>query len=741
MRSNKNKIILGIIILIIATIVAFAPILQNNFINYDDPGYLTKNVNVQSGLNFKSIKWAFSTSSESNWHPLTWIALMIDYQLFGLNPAYHHGMNLLIHLISSIILFLFLNRCTGSVWQSLFVALVFAVHPLHVESVAWSSEKKDILSGLFWILTLFAYVLYKEKPSILKYLLTMAFFLLGLLSKPMLVTIPFILILLDYWPLRILSISKNNSGNRRQNNSYSFIKSIYEKIPFFVISIISSVVTYIVQSKGGSMAESNSLSLIERVSNASLSYLKYIYKTFIPVDLSIFYPHAGKDINFVYAGIAVIALTIITLIFFKIKKKYPFMLVGWLWFIGSMVPVIGLVQVGLQAMADRYMYIPIIGIAIVVAWGLPVILEKVKLSNRHIINSLFGITTLSMVVITNSQARFWKDSRMLFEHAISVTINNDVAYTNLGVDLADSGKHKDAVYHLRKAFELKPNEILIRSNLAKSLSAIGQTKEALEHYNWLMKHVSPDPRFYLRIADASAAESLNEEAERYYLKALELEPLSGLIRAKLGELYLYQNKFQNARQQCYESLKYDSMNSKAHSVLGILAGKEGRYKDSYKELLLAAQLDSTNPDVYIDLGVLFDKMNNLSESEKYYKKAIELNPDNVDAHYSLAVISAKQNNYEQAESEWKKVIQLKPDDINTIIDLAKLYKIQNRTNDAIEKYKQLLDNKIINKFIYYEYGLQLAKIGKHAEAKLMFGEALKLDPSYSPAKIALSSLP
>ena len=502
--SNKWS---AILILVGITAVAFFPILHNSFVNYDDPGYITQNENVKSGISLKTIVWAFRSNEQSNWHPLTWISHAFDYEMFGLDPTYHHLMNLLLHIISSVLLFVFLKKATDSHWQSLFVAVVFAIHPLHVESVAWASERKDVLSGLFWMLTMLAYLRYRQAPGLYRYFCVLFLFSLGLLSKPMIITLPFVLILLDYWPLRHITFLPKPEKKEKTIFLAPLANSIKEKIPFFILSLASSIITYLVQRQGGSMAESGNLLFKDRLFNAIVSYSNYLLKTIIPTDLAIFYPHPAGNIGLYSIIISSIILLSITFILWKKRSTLPHLFVGWFWFIGTLVPVIGIVQVGLQSMADRYMYLPIIGLAISVAWGLPVFLRRHIKSPNHILIIGSIAFTIIMLFITRTQSEYWKDSGTLFKHALSVTSNNDVAYTNLGVDYADSGKYRDAVYNLRKAFQLRPNEVGIRSNLAKSLASIGEYDEALEHYNWLLKKVKPDPRLYLRIGDEKSIPS------------------------------------------------------------------------------------------------------------------------------------------------------------------------------------------------------------------------------------------
>ncbi|MBI5021214.1 MAG: tetratricopeptide repeat protein [Ignavibacteriales bacterium] len=722
------------------SIVAFFPLLNNNFVNYDDPGYITQNQNVRSGISLKTIVWAFKSNEQSNWHPLTWMSHALDYQLFGLNPTYHHLMNLLLHIISSVLLFIFLKKATDSHWQSLFVAVVFAIHPLHVESVAWASERKDVLSGLFWMLTMWAYIRYRQVPGLSRYMLVLFLFSLGILSKPMIITLPFVLILLDYWPLNHLSFKSMTGKKEKYIIPTSLVNNIKDKIPFFILSLGSSIITYIVQREGGSMAESGGLLFKDRLFNAVLSYSKYIVKTFIPTDLSVFYPHPANNINLLLVFFSFIILLSFTWFVWKRRSTLPFLFVGWFWFLGTLVPVIGIVQVGLQSMADRYMYLPMIGLTITIAWGLPIFLRRHIQNPKHIFTFGFVAVSLMMTFVARTQTEYWKDSKTLFQHALSVTSDNDIAYTNLGVDYADSGKHRDAVYNLRKAYQLKPNEVGIRSNLAKALASIGEYDEALDHYNWLLKKVKPDPRLYLRIGNVHADEGRYDEAVVYFLKSIELDSSNAFTHCQLGEVYIYQGKYIEAKQECTRALQIDSTYAEAHNILGVLAGKQQQYDLALDEFSEAIRLDSLNSDYYTDLGVLYDKMNQFSNSEYAYKKAIALNQNNLDACFNLGLIYGKQKKYHEAEDQWRRIILIDTVSINVRMNLAMLYEVQDKKIQALDQYVKIIRMEKKNAVAYYFAGILFEKLNKLSEAEEHFRGAIKIAPTYRDPQIALQRI-
>lgn len=738
--TDNRKIFLLVISLIALTAVAFHPVLQNGFVNYDDPGYITQNPNVKSGLSIKSLQWAFSSVEQSNYHPLTWISHIIDYQLFGANPFFHHLIGLLIHICSSVMLFLLLRRSTNSVWKSYFVALVFALHPLHVESVAWASERKDLLSGLFWMLTLYSYIIYRESEKRPFYFITLVLFTLGLLSKPMAITLPFVLILFDYWPLRRITLG---SGERKKESSRKGVAlwvSFRKKIPFFILSAISGVVTYLAQQGGGSMAEAGLLSFSDRLSNAVVSYLGYIYKTFYPLNLAVFYPHPAGKIDPILIVLAFAIIAMVTAAVWRFRAKHPYLMVGWLWFLGTLVPVIGIIQVGLQGMADRYMYLPIIGLSLILAWWLPEAAPRAGFRSKHLFSFLFVASLLGMLLLSVRQSSHWKNSSTLFEHAISVTEDNDVAYANLGVDFADSLRHGDAVVQLEKALRIRPKEVIIRSNLAKSLASSGQYDKALVHYKTLLSQVEPDPRLYFRIAEVHADLSEYEEAVSFYLKSLQLDSANIHTRNQLAEVYAYMGNYPGAVSESRAVLEADPANSKAHNILGIVAGRQGNYELAEKELIEAIRLDLSNPDLFRDLGILYEKVNRPDKSEEAYKKAIALNQKDAGSRRNLALLYFRGRRYEEAEEELRKIISLNPGASSAIYDLAKIYESQGKMEKALEQYGMMIQIDKNNIEAIYSSGRILTSMAAYDAAEERFREVLRLSPGNREARIELDRI-
>ena len=420
--SPKYMELLICLLLIIATLSVYWQIQQHEFINFDDNEYITENKYVQQGITLKATIWAFTAYHSNNWHPLTWLSHMLDVELFGLNPRGHHLVNLFFHITNTLLLYFVLRFMTGSIWKSGFVAALFALHPLHVESVAWASERKDVLSTFFWMLTLLGYFWYVQRPLLRRYVLVILFFVLGLLSKPMVVTLPFVLLLLDYWPLNRLVFESGKTIPWR---------IIWEKIPFFFFITISSFFTYSAQTKGGVVKALEVFPLGVRVSNALIAYVNYILKMVFPFKLAVLYPHPGIHPWWKVVGAGLLLLIIM---FFAVRsmKDKPYFIIGWLWFLGTLIPVIGLVQVGMQSMADRYTYIPYIGLFIIIAWGVPDFMKRFR-DRRHWLSITAFLILLTFMGITWKQVGYWVNSERLYKHSINITSNNFILHALLVV--------------------------------------------------------------------------------------------------------------------------------------------------------------------------------------------------------------------------------------------------------------------------------------------------------------------
>jgi tetratricopeptide (TPR) repeat protein len=466
-------------VLLALTFGIFSQTSDHEFLYFDDPQYVTENPHVKEGLTTENFLWAFSTTHFSNWHPLTWLSHMFDVELFGLSPRAHHLVSVLFHVLNVGLLFLVLNQLTGAPGRSAFVAALFAIHPLHVESVAWVAERKDVLSTLFGLLMLWAYGRYAAKPRIKRYLLVGAFFILSLLSKPMWVTAPFLLLLLDLWPLQRMKDSPLEFDPAcPPKPQFSLIRLVTEKAPLLLLSAASSVITVVAQSRGGALYSLERLGWGTRIGNAIIAYLHYLGKTFWPSSLAAYYPQTEAAPSAWQVFGSALLLLGITLFALRQVRKMPWLVVGWFWFLGTLIPVIGLVQVGSQAIADRYTYLPIIGIFIAVSWCAVWVSRRspwVKVSIR--VAAVLIVALLS--VITFRQIGYWRDHETLFRHTIAVTENNSRAHHILSQGLAVKGNFKEALFHAREAVRLDPNNPRTHKNFGYMLYQVGRIDEAI----------------------------------------------------------------------------------------------------------------------------------------------------------------------------------------------------------------------------------------------------------------------
>jgi Flp pilus assembly protein TadD len=533
---------------------------------------------------------------------------MLDWQLFGPKPAGHHLTNLIFHIANTLLLFIVLKQMTHLLWPSAFVAALFALHPLHVESVAWVAERKDVLSTFFWMLTMWAYVRFVSRPKIASYLLVVVFFALGLMSKPMLVTLPFVLLLLDYWPLDRFSPKRGKAGSK-----YSLPYLLIEKAPLFAMVLASCIVTFIVQKKGGAMEWEN-YGLLIRLANASISYLQYINKMIWPARLVFFYPHPNQNVSILYAVISAVFLLAVTILIFRFAKEHRYLVVGWLWYLGTLVPVIGLIQVGVQAMADRYTYITLTGLFIIIAWGLPDLLAKWQYKKIALMLSALLII-LAMSICTHFQLRHWQNSLTLFQHDLDVTKDNYVAHLCIAGPLRKQGKLNETIYHCSEAIRIKPNYTKALNCLGIALCEAGRIDEAIPYYE---KALEIDPCFAnanANLALALASKGDFAEAVRHYRIALETTDIIPL-----------------------------------HRDLGYVLLKLGRFEEAVAEYRKVLSAMPDNPDVLNELGYALAHTGKFDEAIEYFSQALQIDPNNTLARNNLNFALAEKQKLQSTEN-------------------------------------------------------------------------------------------
>jgi len=520
-RVNRCWLAVGMCLaLAVLTSLVFGQTLWHDFINYDDPRYVYENTKITGGVSISGIAWAFTHIHSLNWHPLTTISHMLDCQLYGLKAGWHHFTNVCLHTLAAILLLLALQQMTGAIWRSAFVAAVFAIHPLRVESVAWIAERKDVLSGVFFMLTLLAYAYYVRLPGVSRYLVVISVFACGLMSKPMLVTLPFVLLLLDYWPL-----------DRFKGRLW---KRLAEKIPLLALSAVSSITTFLVQK--AAVGQTEDLPILERISNAVVSYVLYIWQMLWPVNLAVFYPHPENRLPLWEIVSCLLLLICITVAAIVVRKQRPYLITGWLWYLGMLVPAIGLVQVGWQGRADRYTYLPQIGLYIALTWGV----ADLTPLYRHRRATLSTAAILVIAALSSCawvQTSYWRDSETLFRHALAVTTNNDVAENNLGIVFLGQGKLDEAISLLQSAVDLRPDNSPAHENLAKALLQKGQVTDALIHYRKLLELEPNNIEVHNIVGTVLIQQRQVKEGVEEWQKVLAIQPDNGNAMSNLAWIF------------------------------------------------------------------------------------------------------------------------------------------------------------------------------------------------------------
>jgi Flp pilus assembly protein TadD len=597
--------LLVIFCLALLPLVPYWQVQHHEFLNLDDDLYVTENPEVQAGLTGETLRWAFSFDPISYWHPLTWLSHMLDCQLFGLNPGTHHFSSLIIHIANTLLLFLALKCMTASLWKSFFVAALFALHPLNVESVAWVADRKNVLSTFFMILTIWLYSRYAEKPGWARYIGVWISMALGLLAKPMLVTLPFVLLLLDYWPLRRWkSRSMTEEGISFQKALLPHL--LIEKIPLFALSAASICISYISSRSMGFVISLKSVSALLRVENALVSYVAYIGKMILPSGLAVFYPFPDVIPLWQFSG-ATLILICVTFIVIWARDRAPYLLVGWLWYLGTLVPVIGLLQQGLwPALADRFAYVPLIGLFVIIVWGCSALSVRWRFSKGFL-----GITGAMAIValgtITWVQAGWWKDSRMLFEHAVQVTRDNHLAHYNLGLALMREGETDQAILHLQKALRIMPDNAQFHNGLGSALIQKGDLDKAIFHLTEAIRLFPGYAEAHNNLGIALSDRRDIDGAIAHYHKAIEINPREGLLYFNLG----------NAESE-----------------------KE-RYQDAILSYLKALQLRPDAENIRLNLGYAFFREGRLKEALQQFDQILRKNPGSRQARHNRDVILKK----------------------------------------------------------------------------------------------------
>jgi tetratricopeptide (TPR) repeat protein len=695
---NKRYTILICVILALVTAIAFEQVRRNDFIDYDDNVYVTENQHVQGGLSLESVIWAFTTRQEGNWHPLTWLSHMLDCQLFGTNASWHHLTNVLFHIANTLLLFWILKKMTDALWASFFVAAAFALHPLHVESVAWIAERKDVLSGLFWMLTIACYIRYCEQPSIKRYLLVFLVFALGLMAKPMLVTLPFVLLLLDYWPLGRLQW-----GHQTDNQEWSVWRLVREKIPLFILTIASSVITFIVQQMGGAMDVGESYSLGVRISNALVCYAGYIIKMVYPARLAVLYPHPGANLPMWQPIVSLLIIVAASAVVIYAGRRQRYLAVGWFWYLGTLVPVIGLVQVGAQAMADRYTYLPLIGIFIMVGWGIGEIAAKWR-ERETVLGICAGVVLAAFLICTRLQVRYWQDNFKLFGHSVAVTEDNFLMHDSYGGALFEKGQLDESIAQFREALRINPKYLGAKRNIGIVLLKQGKTDEGIKVLTEVVNSKGEWPKAHNYLGLAYAEKGEFEIAIEHYKEAVRLKP--------------------------------DYVEAIAN--LGIALKEQGQVNEAIKEWEKALSLKPDEPDVHYNMGLAMVEQYKYDEAAEHFIAALASKPDWAEAHYNLGCAYYKQGKFDLTIEQCAEALRLKPDYYNAHYNMGLALVQQGKYDDAARHINAALESKPDWPEAHHNLGYVYYRQGKLDLAAEQCVEALRLAPDYLTARLTLA---
>ena len=689
---KKSQLVLACLLLGVTTFALYWPVTRCDFISFDDPVYVTENPHVQAGLTWAGIRWAFGElhGEQTYWHPLTWISHMVDCQVFGLKPAGHHLTNLLFHTLNTVLVFLVFRRLTGAFWRCAVLAALFALHPLQVDTVAWVAERKNVLSAFFWLLTMWAYERYVEKsevrspksevqgskfgvqdpafkvqgsrfkvqsfrftvPSSFFYVLSLLLFALGLMCKPVLVTLPFVLLLLDYWPLRRFQPQTSKAAGSAAT------RLVWEKTPFFLLAGASSVITIMAHRGLGALASASILPLDARINNAVVSYVRYLGKTVWPSHLAVFYPYGGAWPMWIVLSCAVLLLALTVLATCTVRTR-PYLFVGWCWFLGVLVPFIGLIQGGAQALADRFAYVPLLGLFIAMVWGA----HELAARRRHravVLSAAAGVAIVLCFALARQQVRYWKNSETLSRRALQVTTDNYLAYDELGTYYAEHGRTEEAIENLQKCLAIR-RWFEPLHNLGLALAGQGHYTRAILFYKEALQLRPGERAARKNLAFALAQSGQLEEARAQYRSLLQANPSDLDARNSLGITLLMQQKFDEAIGHFREILRADPHQTGTHGNLAYALAAQHKLPEAIEHYREVLRLSPNDPRAHQGLGNALAEQGRLDEAIQQFAAALRLSPDNPALHYQLGLAFERQGQREQAAAQYTEALRLKPD--------------------------------------------------------------------------------
>jgi tetratricopeptide (TPR) repeat protein len=684
------------LLLLLCTAAVYGQTAGHAFIQFDDNAYVYENPHVRRGLTWEGVAWSFTTLQASNWHPLTWLSHMLDCEIFGLNAGYHHLVNVLLHILNSVLLYLVLKRMTGAIWRSVTVAALFSLHPLHVESVAWIAERKDVLSTLFFMLTLWAYARYASRPSWPRYWAVFGALALGLMAKPMLVTVPLVLLLLDYWPLGrfhqmedtgtegSVGIQHMGQGNRGARA----MRLLFEKVPLLALAATSSVITFVAQQRGGATAPSDVAPLGLRAANAVVSYAAYVGKMLWPRHLAFFYPYRDSVTTAEWMVPALLLVGVSVLVI-RASRRWRYLAVGWFWYLGTLVPVIGLVQVGRQSMADRYTYVPLIGLFLMGVWGTADLATRWR-HGRTVLAGAAGGVLIACMVGAWVRVSYWQDGITLFGQALQVTEGNALAHNNLGLALQERGRAEEAIAHYEKALRIDPAMDNAHGNLGNALLEQGRREEGMRHYKEALRINPASAKAHNNLGNEFMGQGQTKKAIEHYQKALQINPEQAATHSNMGNALMTEGRPDEAMAHYLEALRIDPEFANAHNNLGLSLARQGKRDEAIVHLREALQLNPDYADGHYNLGVLLAGQGRLEEAIDHYREAVRIDPTYARAQYELGAVSLRQGKRDEAIAHFRIALAGDSEYPEAHRSLALVLADQGNPKEAIEHYLEAI---------------------------------------------------
>jgi tetratricopeptide (TPR) repeat protein len=757
--TSKVSWLIGALLLL-GTLAAFSGVTDNDFVSFDDPVYVQMNPVVGRGLTWEGVRWAFTTVQAANWHPLTWLSHMLDVQLFGLDPAAHHGVGLGLHALNALLLFLLFVRLTGAPWRSGLVAALFAVHPLHVESVAWASERKDLLSTALALLALLAWLRHLARPSAARLAAVCALFALALLAKPMPVTLPFLLLLLDWWPLGRWSPG-SPSTPWRLLPPFALWR---EKAPLFALSAASAAVTFYAQRAGGAVVPESHITSTYRIVNSLMGYEAYLEKAVWPTGLS-FYYRLPPNLPIWWLAAMLLLLGGAILLLLRAARRRPWLGLGTLWYVGTLVPVIGLVQVGGQSMADRYMYLPLTGIFLMIAWSVAELVERRPAARPFAIAAAVAVLAV-FGTLTRAQVAVWRDDFTVSRHSLALDPDNWMAhsvlgigymkqqkfaeakkqfeealrinpgaeaYFDLGAATAELGKTDEAIALFRQAIAIKPGFLEPHALLGRLLVAKGQTAEAVEQLRTAVQLDPYRPEGYAELAAALGAAGQTDEAVGQYLEALKRDPGRAEFHNELGRLLAASGRYEEAETAFRRMLALDPKSVPAHNNLGNVLLKLGRVEEAVAFYQQALVIDPGSAETHFNLGDAFSAMRKLDEAVRHYELFLAAQPGHAVGTFHLANALAAQGKFTDAIARYRRAIELDPKLADAHFNLGNALMDLGRTAEALESFLQAVRLRPDDADYQARLGDAYARLGRWAEAESAYRSALTAAPSHPVA--------